>query len=110
MNTKLNTFSKLLKHIKTLMNLEDQEAVENHHFTELIDKETYQAIEDLSKGYTLTDNDYFWLIGVYGNYNYCKNKDEVKEQILIDAIEENLFGIKSSFTKIRKERVAEARY
>ncbi|MBM7836302.1 hypothetical protein [Clostridium sardiniense] len=98
----LNTYSKLVKFIKGFI---DTEELEDYHFCELIDNDIYNIIKEFASQYNITNSEYYKLIDIYSNYNDCTSIDEVKTNIIIDTIQQTLNGIKSSFTKIKKENL-----
>lgn len=98
----LNTYSKLVKFVEGFI---DTKELEDHHFCELINNDIYNIIREFSSQYNITNSEYYKLIDIYSNYNDCTSVEEVKISIMIDTIQETLNGIKSSFTKIKKENL-----
>ena len=44
----------------------------------------------------------------YGMYSYCKSKDDVKIQLLIDALDYNLIGEKMTVAQMKKKALKES--
>ncbi len=99
------TYKQLINIVKNNIGNED---LEDHHFGEFIDNITYDIIQSFASNYELTDKDYYDLL-LNSSYDSCKDKNQVKTYIMMDALQESLQNEKSSFTKIKNKALKEVR-
>lgn len=99
------TYKQLINIVKNNIGNAD---LEDHHFGEFIDNITYDIIQRFAIDYELTDRDYYDLL-LSSSYDDCKNKDQVKIYIMMDALQESLQNEKCSFTKVKNKALKEVR-
>lgn len=101
------TYKKVLelckKEINNVIN-NDNIDLDEHHICELISNDTIEKIEILVNEYSLSNSEYYKLLENY-NFEYCTNKEEVKRRILMDSLDNNIRGLKGSFTSVKKEYI-----
>ena len=104
----IKTFNSLLNQVrKNLIEWDSLELVEEHTCCELVDGDMLKAIEKFALDYvnlTHKDCDILWNKR-YGVYSYCNNKDDVKIQLVIDALDYNLIGEKMTLTQAKKKAI-----
>lgn len=96
------TVNQLVKLIAANTNKED---LQEDLFVELVSYDIMKVVKDFSKRLSLTDKEYYTLIDVYGVYNYCNSKDDVRFNLLVDVITEQLDGNKINYTNFKKLQV-----
>lgn len=96
------TVNQLTKLIKSNVSKED---LEEDLFIELVDYDIMEIVENFAKNLTLTNKEYYTLTDVYGVYNNCNSREEVKLNLLIDVITKQLDGCKISYTNFKKTQI-----
>lgn len=99
----IKSIVQLEKTIRKNINLDDMEDVA---LVELIPSGLIEDIKEMADNYTVSNKDYNILTDIhYGAYSYCNNLNEVKFNILMDALEERLSGYKSTFASMKNKQV-----
>ena len=107
-NTDIIEDVKTIKQLETLVrnDIKDftAEELDNYNLVELISTNTYNLIKEFSSKYNVSNREYTLLNDVYyGTYASSDTIEDVKTNILLDAIESRLNGDKTSFTSIKKK-------
>ena len=97
-NLKVETYKQLLELINSDIKGID---ISNNHITELINESTYNTIKQFANKYNITDSEYYKLISSY-DYENCKTKEDLKIALLLESLNNNISGIKSSFTSVKR--------
>jgi hypothetical protein len=105
------TFSGLLNYVKKdLVENNSFDLVEEHTCIELVESATakiiiHYALENINL--THKECDILWNTH-YGIYAYCNSKDDIKIQLLIDALDYNLVGEKMTVAQMKKKALKES--
>ncbi len=103
---KINTLNSLLKEIRRELvknNLLD--SVEDFSCIELVSDEMISIIKEYALEHVKLSHEEcgtLWNIK-NGAYPYCNSKDEVKIELVIDAVDYNLSGKKITITQLKKQ-------
>ena len=105
------TFNGLLNYVKNdLMENNSFDLVEEHTCIELVEGTTEKIIIQYAMdNITLTHKECEILWDRhYGMYSYCNSKNDIKIQLLIDALDYNLIGKKMTVAQMKKKALKES--
>ena len=105
------TFNGLLNYVKKdLVENDSFDLVEEHTCIELVEGTTAKIIAQYAMdNITLSHKECEILWNRhYGMYSYCNSKDDIKVQLLIDALDYNLIGEKMTVEKKKKKALKES--
>ena len=105
------TFSGLLNYVKKdLMENDSFDLVEEHTCIELVECTTAKIITKYAmENITLSHKECEILWNRhYGMYSYCNSKNDIKVQLLIDALDYNLIGEKMTVAQMKKKALKES--
>lgn len=105
------TFSGLLNYVKKdLMENNSFDLVEEHTCIELVESTTAKiitqyALDNINLSHK--ECDILWNRH-YGMYSYCNSKNDIKVQLLIDALDYNLIGEKMTVAQMKRKALKES--
>ena len=104
----IKTLTTLLKMVKE--NLEKNnnlDSVEEYTCVELVDDEILEVIEKFAIDYVnVTPTEYKKLTSLYGyysDYSYITDIEKLKIELVVDALDYNLIGVKKTIIQVKKE-------
>ena len=104
----IKTLATLLKIVKE--NLEKNnnlDSVEEYTCVELVDDDMLEAIEKFAIDYVnVTPTEYKKLTSLYGyysDYSYITDIEKLKIELVVDALDYNLIGVKKTIIQVKKE-------
>ena len=104
----IKTFTTLLKEVKeNLEKYDNLDSVEEYTCVVLIDDDMLETIEKFAiDNVKVTPTEYRKLTGLYGyysDYSYITDIEKLKIEIVIDALDYNLAGMKKTILQIKRE-------
>ena len=105
------TFNGLLNYVKKdLVKNDNFDSVEEYTCIELVEGTTAKIITQYAlDNINLSHKECKILWNRhYGMYSYCNSKDDVKIQLLIDALDYNLIGEKMTVAQMKKKALKES--
>ena len=104
----IKTFTTLLKEVKeNLEKYDNLDSVEEYTCVELIDDDMLETIEKFAIDYVnVTPTEYKKLTSLYGyysDYSYITDIEKLKIELVVDALDYNLIGVKKTIIQVKKE-------
>lgn len=104
----VKTLNVLLNMVKeNLEKYNNLDSVEEYTCVELVDDNMLETIEKFAINYVnVTPAEYRKLTGLYGyysDYSYITDIDKLKIELVVDALDHNLIGIKKTIAQVKKE-------
>ena len=104
----IKTFATLLKNVKeNLEKYNNLDSVEEYTCVELVDDEMLEVIEKFAIDYVnVTPTEYKKLTSLYGyysDYSYITDIEKLKIELVVDALDYNLIGVKKTIIQVKKE-------
>ena len=104
----VKTLNVLLNMVKeNLEKYNNLDSVEEYTCVELVDDNMLETIEKFAINYVnVTPAEYRKLTGLYGyysDYSYITDIDKLKIELVVDALDYNLIGIKKTIAQVKKE-------
>ena len=105
------TFNGLLNYVKKdLVKNDNFDSVEEYTCIELVEGATAKiitqyALDNINLSHK--ECEILWNRH-YGMYSYCNSKDDIKVQLLIDALDYNLIGEKMTVTQMKRKALKES--